>query len=125
MLTFHKMDKENRYFKLFNQLCIEQLWQNVSELSSEKCNGCEIDHPSQTEHSCLMDSKYIKLILYFELAFTKLDPEKIYSDLLEKYKCDQQELIIFWNNMNVYASTDIWKQFLFTNLENDVKDYSF
>lgn len=61
----------------------------------ERCNGCEIDHPSQTEHSCLMDFKYIKLILYFELAFTKLDPEKIYIDLPEKYKCDQQELINF------------------------------
>lgn len=117
------MDGGNKHLKLYNELCIEQLWQNICELSVERCYECEVDHPSQTEHSCLMDSNYTKVIFYFELAFIKLDPEKIYSELLNKNMCEQEDLSTFWNDMKVYVCTDAWKQDLFRNLENQVQDY--
>jgi hypothetical protein len=59
-----------------------------------------------------MDSLHIKLIYFFELAFTKLDPEKIYCSLLEEYTCDQDAITTFWDTMKVYVNTYIWKHSL-------------
>jgi hypothetical protein len=119
------MSEEKNYLKVFNDRCSEEIWKIVSELSIERCNGCEIGHPSQNEHSCLMDSLYIKLIYYFELAFIKLDIEKIYCSLLEEYTCDQDAIITFWDTMKVTVNTDIWKHSLFTRLEKEAKQYDF
>ena len=119
------MDEEKNYMKLFNERCIKQIWKTISELSIERCNGCEIGHPSQTEHSCLMDSLYIKLVYYFELAFIKLDREKIHFKILEEYICERNAITTFWNGMNAYVNTDIWKHSLFICLENEAKQYDF
>lgn len=119
------MDEEKYYLKLFNERCIEQIWKTISELSIERCNGCEIGHPSQTEHSCLMDSLYIKLMYYFELAFIKLDTEKIYCDLIEEFMCEQDAVTTFWDHTKAFVTTDIWKHSLFVNLENEAKQYDF
>jgi hypothetical protein len=119
------MSLEKSYLKVFNERCSEEIWKIISELSIERCNGCETGHPCQTEHSCLMDSLYIKLIYYFELSFIKLNTEKIYFDLLEEYTCEQDAITTFWDTMKVYVNTDIWKHSLFLDLENEAKQYGF
>ena len=37
------------------------------------CNGCAFDHPSQTEHSCLMIDQEEAWFLYFDQAVEKVD----------------------------------------------------
>lgn len=44
------MDGGNKHLKLYNELCIEQLWQNICELSVERCYGCEVDHRIMSVH---------------------------------------------------------------------------
>lgn len=53
------MEVEHEYYDLFFSLCVNAIWDDIYSISKERCNGCEIDHPSQTEHPCLMDSTHI------------------------------------------------------------------
>ena len=44
----------------------------ISVLVVENCNGCIIDHPSQRQHPCLMMENDEKLLLYFDIAFSRV-----------------------------------------------------
>ena len=43
----------------------------------ENCYGCEVDHPSQVQHTCLMWSKAEQLDAYFDIIFQKIKYEYI------------------------------------------------
>ena len=45
----------------------------INELSYTRCHGCLINHPSQTQHSCLMQNEEDDLFLYFTEALENLD----------------------------------------------------
>lgn len=77
------MEVEHEYYDLFFSLCVNAIWDDIYSISKERCNGCEIDHPSQTEHPCLMDSTHIKLITSFELAYMKLNIQDIFHTVFQ------------------------------------------
>lgn len=41
----------------------------ISELSQKHCYGCEVDHPSQTNHTCLMLSEMEHFFSYRDEAY--------------------------------------------------------
>ena len=53
----------------------------ISVLVVENCNGCIIDHPSQRQHPCLMMENDEKLLLYFDIALSRV-PE---ASVMEKF----------------------------------------
>ena len=53
----------------------------ISVLVVENCNGCIIDHPSQRQHPCLMMENDEKLLLYFDIAFSRVSE----ASVMEKF----------------------------------------
>lgn len=115
------MDIQHKYFKLLVNLCIDNLWDRIIKISSDNCTGCEIDHPSQVEHSCLMDSLHMKLTVNFEIAYMWLDIRKILKHMIYNYECERGEVKTLWNVMKTYSSTDYWKNGLFLKMEQQAK----
>ena len=52
---------------LYNKTILELL----NDVVMEYCYGCEVDHPSQVQHTCLMWTWVEHLDTYFNLAFEK------------------------------------------------------
>lgn len=54
----------------------------LNEVVKDNCYGCEIDHPSQTQHTCLMWTTTEHLDTYFEQTFNKIK----YGDVIIKLR---------------------------------------
>lgn len=113
------MEVEHEYYDLFFSLCVNAIWDDIYSISKERCNGCEIDYPSQTEHPCLMDSTHIKLITSFELAYMKLNIQDIFHTMLRDHDCDRAEIQDLADIMKMYCLTDIWRDKLYSEMERD------
>jgi hypothetical protein len=111
----------NKYHKQFMSLCDERIWNLIHELSKERCSGCETDQSSQLEHSCLLDTTQMKLIMLFELAYMKLDIREIFRSMVRDHGCDRTDIIILWKIMQSYCFTDFWKSEIFSRMENEAK----
>ena len=53
----------------------------VAELSKLRCNGCEIDHPSQLQHDCILPDD-ILIDMHFDEAVEKVKPTAVIRDWL-------------------------------------------
>lgn len=47
----------------------------LSEIVYEQCYGCSVDHPSQVQHSCIMETPLTHMWMYFDLAVEKVNKE--------------------------------------------------
>ena len=113
------MADENQYFKLFKELCAEKMWTDISSIARERCIGCDLERPSQSEHSCLNDSLYLQLVMFYDVAFIRLSYESIFSLLKEQYNCKQELVASLMNELEVFLTTDIWKKELFKKMTED------
>lgn len=113
------MEVTYRYYELLVSICAETIWNKIHELSEERCSGCETEHPSQWEHSCLMDSKQMKLIMLFDLAYMKLNIREVLNNMLKNHDCGWSEIVSLWEYMKTYRFTDIWKSELYSQLEKE------
>ena len=121
IILFLTMEIKHRYFELLVSLCTENLWNDVYRISVNNCSGCEIAHPSQTEHSCLMDSSYMKLIVNFEIAFMSVNVRESLQHMLKEYECEREGVKSLWSIMKGYSLTDFWKNELFSRMEQQAK----
>ncbi|XP_046546788.1 uncharacterized protein LOC124256859 [Haliotis rubra] len=55
-----------RFESIRDALYLDALQVKVDELCSNNCYGCEIDHPSQRHHQCLMLSGEERVSMYFD-----------------------------------------------------------
>lgn len=99
-------DKVERYFKdilqfLYARVILEQL----NYVVKENCYGCEVDHPSQIQHTCIMLTKLEHLDTYFDTTFNKIDEKDIkiqlqnqisLMDMSEDYKSKVFEQFDDW-----------------------------
>ena len=53
----------------------------VAELSKLRCNGCEIDHPSQLQHDCLFPDDVL-IEMHFDEVEEKVNSTAVIRDLL-------------------------------------------
>ena len=77
-----------------NQMCSK-----VSELVQTYCYGCEIDHPSQAHHICLMLTELEHFYLYRDEAYEccSKDIMKTYENVISKFKDWSSEAkLAFW-----------------------------
>ena len=89
----------------------------LEEVAKEHCYGCEVNHPSQTHHTCLMWTKAEYLDIYFDKAFKKI----MYDDIKSKTR-EQVEIMDIpldfknkllgefedWCNKHKPKSEDLW-----------------
>lgn len=51
----------------YNLIFALELLDVLSPIVIEQCYGWSVDHPSQVQHSCIMESKLSHLWMYFDL----------------------------------------------------------
>ena len=56
----------------------------VAELSKLRCNGCEIDHPSQPQHDCILPDD-ILIAMHFDEAVEKVNSTAVIRDWLNPF----------------------------------------
>ena len=63
---------------------LDELEIKVNQLCNAACYGCEVDHPSQVQHQCLMMSDEEKVDWYFEEALTEMPHDLILARAKER-----------------------------------------
>ena len=78
----------------------------------ENCNGCIIDHPSQRQHPCLMMENDEKLLLYFDIAFSRVSE----ANVMEKFMNSLGDIKPTVNGLELlkYTCND-WRTLFCTN----------
>lgn len=56
----------------------------LSEIVTEECYGCSVDHQSQLQHSCIMETPSTHLWVYFDLAVEKVNKEIVMEKWLKE-----------------------------------------
>jgi hypothetical protein len=83
------IDNEERFLSHRQSLIQEKLLKcyaeeiacAISVLVVENCNGCIIDHPSQKQHPCLMMENDERLLMYFDIALSRVSE----ASVIEKF----------------------------------------
>ena len=75
------MDKISavEYQKLFSLIEViykHAVFTEIERLCEENCCGCEVDHPSQIQHDCLMLTEEEKWELYYKNAVALLNENR-------------------------------------------------
>ncbi|CAC5426300.1 unnamed protein product [Mytilus coruscus] len=80
--------QENRLvwhsYTLFMFKFAENIIKHTRKLAKEHCYGCEVDHPSQRHHTCIMWTDEEHLNLYFDEAFDSMKTETITAQWKEE-----------------------------------------
>lgn len=71
-LTEEKQKFERLLMQTFRYLYARTIVDHFPDVAKAYCYGCEIDHPSQTHHTCLMWTEMEQLDFYFDQIFQKL-----------------------------------------------------
>ena len=83
MDTYYEGQKAERFLKhTLDYLYARTILDLLNDVVKENCYGCEVDHPSQVEHTCLMWTQVEHLDVYFNLTFEKI----IYGDIVKKFR---------------------------------------
>jgi len=90
----------------------EEIASAISVLVVENCNGCIIDHPSQRQHPCLMMENDEKLLLYFDIAFSRVSE----ASVMEKFMNSLGDIQPTVNGLELlkYTCND-WRTLFCTN----------
>ncbi|CAC5368610.1 unnamed protein product [Mytilus coruscus] len=56
--------------------------ETLYDVVKENCYGCEVDHPSQVQHACIMMTRCEHFYMYFDLTFNKI----IFEDMIIKFR---------------------------------------
>jgi hypothetical protein len=66
-------------YELLNAIFLDAVQLQLGKLRKEKCRGCEVDHPSQRRHECLMMPEEEEWILYGTEAVKQVIVQHIVS----------------------------------------------
>jgi hypothetical protein len=90
-LHFEKVDAMDTYYEGQNVerflkhtmefLYARTILELLNDVVKENCYGCEVDHPSHVQHTCLMWTQVEHLDTYFNLTFEKIIYENMVSKL--------------------------------------------
>lgn len=70
--------KYERYMKhTLNHIIAKSVLNLLPSVVEDCCYGCEVDHPSQTHHTCLMWTRHEHLDCYFEQVYEKINDTSI------------------------------------------------
>ena len=63
----------------FDFLYAKSLSEVLGIVVKEQCYGCQVDHPSQKHHPCIMDDEEDHVMMYFHHLVEKIDEQTILS----------------------------------------------
>ena len=98
-------------------LCMLKLCMNVFQLLSNKTYGCEVDHPSQLQHACLMYDREESIYRYFDELISAVDEDSIllsWSEIVDALEISPELLAL--HKLKIYdkdwlatMKSDQWK----------------
>ena len=74
----------------------------IPVLVVENCNGCIIDHPSQGQHPCLMMENEERLLMYFDIACSRVSE----ASVIEKFMNSLGDIKPTVNGLEDYTCND-------------------
>lgn len=77
------------------------LKKRIKEMANDECYGCQVDHPSQTQHTCLMCSEEEHVDMYFDKSLNLLNEDEISEQL--RTELDSRSLAV--NRRREYEET--------------------
>ena len=106
MDKYYEGQKVERFLKhTLEFLYARTILELLNDVVKEHCYGCEVDHPSQVEHTCLMWTQIEHLDTYFNLTFDKI----IYGDIVSKLRKEVEFMDIPIDHKNsVLAQFEDW-----------------
>ena len=96
----------------------------IKQKKTESCPGCQVDHPSQTRHDCLVKSEEEHLTAHFETVFKTfhlLDVMNRFSENMGKVN-GYRQLLLFLNVIVLdRLRSDVVKDTVYLLLEKRAK----
>ena len=108
-LTEEKQKLERLLIQTFQFLYARTIVDHLPDVAKADCYGCEVDHPSQTHHTCLMWTEIEQLDLYFDQIFQKLIPADIITLLQQQVSLmdiPEDDKVAF----NKLVESDHWRE---------------
>ena len=116
--TYYESQKENRFLKhTLDFIDARSILDLLDHVIKENCYGCQVDHPSQVQHSCLRMSEAEDLDLYFDKAFDKTQFDDVVTilrkhieiiDILRDHKNSIRSQLEDWCNENKPEAKHLW-----------------
>lgn len=113
----------------YNMILAIQVVELHKDIVFEQCYGCSVDHPSQTQHSCIMETPITHLEMYFEMTLEKVDRVSV----INKWQKEIALLELPFESVKTFFDlmispelrekhfTDSWKEELYKLCEKIVK----
>ena len=77
---------------IYSFIFARKIREELADVAIANCYGCEIDHPSQTHHSCLRMSEIEHLYSYYHEAAEIVNTRDVLCSWKEEVKiCDLSE----------------------------------
>lgn len=113
----------------YNMILAIEVVELLKDTVYEQCYGCSVDHPSQTQHSCIMETSLTHLEMYFEMTLEKVDRVSV----IDKWRKEIALLDLPFESVKVFNEllisqelkekhlTDSWKEELYKLCEKIMK----
>lgn len=63
----------NQMLRSYNMFYVMEILDKLNDVSILECYGCYVNHPSQVQHSCIMETPLTHLWTYFDKALVNMD----------------------------------------------------
>ena len=101
----------------FDFIYAKAMYEHLGNTVKRMCQGCEVDHPSQKQHSCVMNDSQEHIEMYFETLLSAVNEDDIllsWSDTMNALTiCPEllalQKLKIYDKDWLSSMKTDQWK----------------
>ena len=106
MNTYYEGQKIERFLgHTLDFLYARTVLELLNDVVKENCYGCEVNHPSQVHHTCLMWTEAEHLETYFDLTFNKINQEDMVKKLRKEVEI--MDIPVDYKN-NVLGQFEEW-----------------
>ncbi|XP_071098102.1 uncharacterized protein [Haliotis cracherodii] len=129
----HNLKKHIRsvFESVMTSVYVDELQSKVNELCNKDCYGCEVDHPSQVHHPCLMMGAEERVDIYFDDALSTMSHRLILEKTREQMASSSRLLFSLLNTkcyenehyLNTYFFTSSRKEQLEQKLREKMRDF--
>ena len=91
-MSSEELKTQSLLMNIYSFIFARKIREALADVAKVNCYGCQIDHPSQTHHSCLMLSEIEHLYSYYHEATEKVNTRDVLCLWKEEVKiCDLSE----------------------------------
>ena len=114
--TAHVVDEvdeqtmKQKLLNLYNFIYAHQARAKLFTVAMEECNGCQTNHPIQSQHTCLTLSELDQLEMYFAKLFSKVKFEDVFQQWQRETRRWTNISKDYLDNFSVMLQCDKWRQ---------------